>query len=100
MTSMLRDLGIKAHIEIKTDASAAIGISSRRGTGKVRHIETNQLWLQSKVLNKDIKVVKITGSENPADHLTRYLTAVGIKDHMRATGQWIEDGRHQLMPRR
>ena len=35
-------------IRLNTDASAAIGISNRVGSGKVRHIEVNQLWLQEK----------------------------------------------------
>ena len=33
-------------IEIRSDASAAIGIANRIGVGKVRHIEVNQLRLQ------------------------------------------------------
>ena len=51
LKSMLGDIGMRTAIKvhIKTDASAAIGIASRRGMGKVRHIETNQLWLQEKV---------------------------------------------------
>ena len=32
-----------------TDSSAAKGISSRRGLGKVRRIEVNELWLQDQV---------------------------------------------------
>ena len=33
-------------IDVNTDASAAKGIASRRGLGKIRHIELSQLWLQ------------------------------------------------------
>ncbi len=47
--SILRDLGVELRIRVHTDASAAKGIASRRGLGKVRHIEVNQLWLQDKV---------------------------------------------------
>ena len=50
--NMLKDIGVATEIEIKTDANAAIGIGSRRGTGKVRHLETNQLWVQDKVAKK------------------------------------------------
>ena len=44
---LMRDVGVEdtGSIAIKTDASAAIGIGSRIGIGKVRHIEVNQLWL-------------------------------------------------------
>ena len=46
--SLMKDLGVEdtGSIAIKTDASAAVGIGSRIGIGKVRHIEVNQLWLQ------------------------------------------------------
>ena len=37
--SILKDMGIKLELEVLTDSSAAKGISSRKGTGKVRHIE-------------------------------------------------------------
>jgi hypothetical protein len=47
--SMLHDLGVEVQIRLRTDASAAKGIASRRGLGKIRHIEVNQLWLQQKL---------------------------------------------------
>ncbi len=46
--ALLADLGVKRGIKLKTDASAAKGIASRRGLGKVRHIEVSQLWLQER----------------------------------------------------
>ena len=52
MRSLASDLVIKSDqmtIEMFTDSSAARGIASRRGLGKVRHIAVCQLWLQDKV---------------------------------------------------
>ena len=57
--SVLRDLGYEVKIRIRTDASAAKGIASRRGLGKVRHIEVSQLWLQEKVTTGAIEVMKV-----------------------------------------
>ena len=70
----------------------------RRGMGKVRHIEVNQLWVQDKVAKGIVKIQKIATTENLADHLTKYLGQEGICEHMYGTGQWIEEGRHHLMP--
>ena len=44
------DLGVtyEGPIQINADASAAIGMASRLGLGKVRHIEVTQLWIQEK----------------------------------------------------
>ena len=71
--SLLRDLDITCSIKLFTDASAAKGIASRRGAGKIRHIEVNQLWLQEKVSCGDISVHKVDGCDNIADILTKYV---------------------------
>ncbi len=61
ITNLCKDLGTikEGPIRAKTDASAAIGIASRPGVGKVRHIEVNQLWLQQKVYDKSVEILKV-----------------------------------------
>ena len=54
--NMMSQMGAKIGIRLKTDASAAKWIATRKGMGKVRHIEVNQLWLQAHVARGDIKV--------------------------------------------
>ena len=49
LRAMLADLGVQAGVQLMVDASAAIGIATRRGLGKIRHIELNELWLQEQV---------------------------------------------------
>ena len=39
---MMEELGVKIWVKLKTDASAAKGIATRRGMEKVRHIEVSQ----------------------------------------------------------
>ena len=70
---MLADLGVEVKIRLRTDASAAKGIASRRGLGKIRHLEVHQLWLQEKVNNREIEVMKVKGEGNLADALTKPL---------------------------
>ena len=96
--SMLQDLGYSIKIRLRTDASAAKGIASRRGLGKIRHIEVQQLWLQEKVNNGDIEVVKVKGEGNLADALTKPLDGPGTKKHLELTGQEVISGRHTLTP--
>ena len=95
---MMNEMGVKIGIRLKTDASTAKGIATRRGMGKVRHIEVNQLWLQEHVARANIKVEKIDGVKNIADQLIKYVTKEGISFHMNETGQEITVGRHPLMP--
>ena len=96
--SILEDLGIKAKVRVSTDASAAKGIACRRGLGKVRHIEVNQLWLQQKVATGNIEVRKVKGEDNLADALTKYLGKGGVDKHIECTNQEQAKGRHWLAP--
>ena len=48
-------------VTVGSDSSAAIGISSRSGVGKVRHIATRYLWVQDAVREKQIMLKKIPG---------------------------------------
>ena len=72
--NMLFDVGINVGVNVHTDSSTAKSIALRKGVGKVRHIETNQLWLQDKVKTKEINVRKVGAFDNPADLLTKHLS--------------------------
>ena len=98
MQSVLRDFEISVKLTLKSDASAAIAIASRRGLGTVRHIEVCQLWLQEKVRSGEVKVVKVGTDENVADSLTKYVSSEILKKHMRETSQLAREGRHWLAP--
>ena len=71
--SLMSDLDVALPVRAWTDSSAAIGIASRSGLGKLRHLETHTLWLQEKVRTGAIAVKKVHGSVNPADIFTKHL---------------------------
>ena len=50
--SLLEDFGIKVQLLIRSDATAAIGICKRQGSGKVRHLATADLWVQQLVRHR------------------------------------------------
>ena len=75
--SLFADLGSALEVRVWTDSSAAIGICSRQGLGKLRHIDTQALWIQEKVRTRQILLKKVKGEVNPADLLTKFL---GSKD--------------------
>ena len=99
--SLAADLGIKFEcpIAIKSDASAAIGISSRVGIGKVRHIEVTQLWVQEKVASREIVIEKVATEDNLADALTKAVDAQIIQKHVLGTSAEILSDRHPLAPK-
>ena len=98
--AIVKNLRVKEEegIEVKSDASAAIGIAQRRATVKVRHIEVNQLWLQEKVANGAVKISRPRIHENLADQLTKPVTAERMKYHLEKTHQKIAAGRQPLAP--
>ena len=99
LQSMLSDICVSPlGIEIKTDASAAIGIASRRGLGRVRHIEVAQLWIQEKVANGVLKLIKVPGQANLADACTKYVNAEILLYHCEHSMQHPQSGRHKFMP--
>ena len=81
-------------VHLGTDCSAAKSLVSRRGLGKMRHVEIRDLWLQKEVREGRILVHQIMGSENPADLMTKILTAGEIGDRLR----WINT-RMDMIPR-
>ena len=106
LAAMLRDMGIEASIDVEAkpgielcvDASAAVGIASRRGLGKQRHIELNELWLQDQVARGRIAIRKVDGRVNFSDSLTKFCNADRIAQTLSCTGQQVRCGRHELMP--
>ncbi len=60
MQAIWADMGIEKDVTIYTDSIAAKGTATRRGLGKVRHIEVKQLSLQQKIATGDIKVNKVS----------------------------------------
>ena len=98
ISGVFQDMGIKHDVVVYTDSSAAKGMSNRRGLGKVRHIELNQLWLQDQVARGKIAVRKIRGEDNISDSLTKHSSPERIKQTMSGTMQKIVRGRHSIMP--
>ena len=71
--ALLRDVGVELPVRVWTDSTATIGICGRQGLGKLRHIDTQCLWIQQKVRSKSISLFKVRGEENPADLFTKHL---------------------------
>ena len=46
-----------------------MGICARSGLGKLRHVDTQTLWIQQAVRREDIELRKVRGDINPADLL-------------------------------
>ena len=84
--TLLRELGHEVSLSMGVDASAAVGLMQRDGLGRTKHIDTQSLWIQSAVRNKEVKIMKIDTDLNPADLMTKPLKAEAIKKFMAMMG--------------
>ena len=99
INAIASDMGLSFKVIIETDASAANGIASRKGLGKVRHIDVSQLRLQDRVSTGDIAIEKLSTRINLADALTKHVDSGKLNSHMVSVGLVITTLRHELMPK-
>ena len=82
LKAMAYDFGDDLNVSLWSDASAAIAISQRSGLGKLRHIQTQYLWLQERVAHKEVALSKVQGTANPADMLIKALAQGDLLRHL------------------
>ena len=81
-TIMAGEVGLIVTLRIRTDASAAVGVIQRQGSGRVKHLQIRQLWLQEKSRNGDIYFTKIPRAVNFSDLLTHHWNEKDGKTHL------------------
>ena len=89
MLSVLSELGLSGLsqvLEVFTDSAAAKSFVSKRGLGKMRHLELRDLWLQREVGEGKVVVKKVAGSKNPADTMTKFLSRAELQDRLERLG--------------
>lgn len=72
------DLGHTCFSRIHIDSTSVKSIAGRTGFDKVRHIDVNVLWLHEQCVRERLPFHNVLGSSNPADLMSKYLTAVQI----------------------
>ena len=75
------------------DSSAALAIAKRKGAGKLRHINVSSLWLQDIQDREGAQYLKIEGTKNPSDLMTKYLARDKMDACMQSIGQKVMSGR-------
>ena len=93
IASLMKDIGKTARIQVFADANAALGIVARKGTGRIRHLDTSILWVQQKELQKAVEFLKVHGVSNPADLMTKHLAVTPMEEYMERLQLFPEKGR-------
>ena len=98
LRAMYKDLGLGLKLRVHSDATAAIGIAWRRGLGKLRHLDCEDVWIQSKVRSKDVELLKVLGAETSADILTEYVDHKTSQSALSKISMVVESGRPASAP--
>ena len=81
-------LQVRILMYLYLDSSAARGILSRRGVGRLRHLSCRILWLQDLVNERVLQVKAVLGTVNPADISTKRLSIGRLESLMFLCGVW------------
>ncbi len=99
MKGLMADLGLEVGAQVNTDSSAARSIASKRGAGRVRHIEVRELWEQDRIANGELEIRKAMGEENIVDGLAKHVERAKMDCCVKECGFARRSGRHELSPR-
>ncbi len=76
-----------------------MGICTRQGLGKLRHLDTHTLWIQQAVRLRRVDLRKVAGELNPADLMTKHsLGRERLEKLVTLHGCKYLDGRAETAP--
>ena len=93
MQSMLKDWHIDLELEVYTDSNSTIGTTSRKGLGKMKHVQTRYLWMQERLATGCFKLLKVGTKSNVADVCTKAVSSNDMDKHMKSTGHVYLEGK-------
>ncbi len=88
--NVLREWGGPATIASFCDSSAARGIASRYGVGKIKHLEVRQLWVQEQIARGRVSVQWLSRKANSSDVLTHPCTEDQMQGHLSRVAVCVE----------
>ena len=80
-------------ISIYTDSSAAHAVTHRQGAGRIKHVATQQLWIQERVGKKGIEVKKVSRAFNPSDLMTHHWSAAAGRETLKTMNMKLVERR-------
>ena len=91
------DWGIKIKNKVNMDASAGISMGSRRGLGKIKHVDTQYHCVQECVTQRNFKIKKVGTNDMVADVLTKPVPEAMMNKAFLGMNFHFLEGQHQLL---
>ena len=93
LRQLAQEVGYALVFHLLGDSSAAKGIMLRTGAGAIKHLCTKQLWIQERVMSREIVPFKIKRDINMADTCTHHWGQLEAGSLFAAAGlRWRESG--------
>ena len=70
--------GISCRLNLHLDASATMCLVNRRGLGKAKHVDMQNLWIQEASKSDQFATKKVDMSVNPGDLMTKPIPKARI----------------------
>ena len=96
----LKDFGHDVTLNIRSDATAAIGMVKRLGLGRVRHLSVADLWIQQRLRQGGMTMSKWPGTRNPSDMMTKNLGRADTERYCEYLSYKMLPGRPTVSPLR
>ena len=84
--SVAKDFGISCGLDLHLNASATMCLVNRRGLGKAKHVDMQNLWTQEASKSGRFTTRKVGTNVNPADLMTKPLPKPKIEQLMNLMG--------------
>ena len=84
--SVARDQGISCRLNLHLDASATTSLVNRRGLGKAKHVDMQNLWIQEASKSGQFATKKVDTSVKLADLMTKPIPKARIEQLMSLVG--------------
>ena len=88
MQSFCNEMGIETKIEVQVDATATEGMLQRRGLGKLRHLDVQQLWGQEAMKRGAFTLKRVISDEHTSDLGTKPLGRESLEKHISRMGYY------------
>ena len=89
--SVAKDLGTSCRLNLHLDASATMCLVNRRGLGKAKDVDMQNLWIQEASKSGRFTTKKVDTSVNPADLMTKLVSKARIEQIMSLMGYEFVD---------
>ena len=96
-SQVLGQIGVQVEVTIASDSSAARGICTRTGSGKVRHLSIKELWIQEAYRKKEFQLVSVDTLLNWADIGTKAHTSERLTSLLRQMPLRLREGRTKAL---